>query len=205
MRKRSWLIRGGVLAVVHVVTRALLGFSVQTAPSFRFLESTIAVALVVVCALLWAGIDGVAESRGDNAVDQKAAPNTDLTMMWLQAGVLTGVASGIVSWILNQLVDFGVTTLNLVGELSAGLAATALLVFVPALLGCALGRAIGRRRAVVTGKRVVSSPTWDSDTEELIAVSASDPSGTFANTDQKDRRIGSALPRRRHWRRDRTL
>lgn len=137
----SWLPRGLVMTAVHVIARVLLGVAVVNAPLHTTVWKTIAIAAVVLVALLWGGVDGVADARANPDPDDY----DDLTVRWLQAGLLAGVLAGLISWILGRFVFAGIGEGSLFVELIAGGSFTALLVFVPAFTGAAVGRFIVRR------------------------------------------------------------
>ncbi|MEE3850456.1 B-4DMT family transporter [Gordonia sp. LSe1-13] len=137
----SWLPRGLVMTAVHVIARVLLGVAVVEAPLNTTVWKTLAIGAVVLIALIWGGIDGVADARANPDPDDYA----DLTVRWLQAGLLAGVLAGLISWILGRFVFAGIGEASLFIELIAGGSFTALLVFVPAFMGAAVGRWITRR------------------------------------------------------------
>jgi len=60
-------------------------------------------------------------------------------MTWLLAGLLAGVLSGAVSWLIALLYD-GLYTGGLISELTTFAAFTALAVFLPGVIGVAIGR-----------------------------------------------------------------
>ena len=140
-RMSSWLVRGLTMTAVHVLARVLLGFAVVQAPLNSTIWRTIAIAVVVLIALVWGGYDGIRDARANPDPDDYE----DLTVRWLQAGVLAGVLAGLISWILGTVVLAGIGQPSLFIELIAGASFTALLVFVPAFVGAAIGRFLVRR------------------------------------------------------------
>ncbi|WP_439032822.1 B-4DMT family transporter [Gordonia terrae] len=137
----SWLVRGLTMTAVHVLARVLLGVAVVQAPLNSTVWRTIAIAAVVLVAILWGGYDGIRDARANPDPDDYE----DLTVRWLQAGVLAGVLAGLISWILGTVVLAGIGQASLFIELIAGASFTALLVFVPAFVGAAIGRWLIRR------------------------------------------------------------
>ncbi|GAC68804.1 B-4DMT family transporter [Gordonia soli] len=137
----SWLLRGLVMTAVHVVARVLLGVAVVNVPLQTTVWKTVAIAAVVIVALLWGGVDGLRDARANPDPDDYE----DLTVRWLQAGVLAGVLAGLISWILGKFVFGGIGQQGLFVEIIAGGSFTALLVFVPAFVGAAVGRWLIRR------------------------------------------------------------
>ncbi|MFW0794590.1 B-4DMT family transporter [Gordonia sp. CPCC 205515] len=138
----SWLLRGLTMTIVHVIARVLLGIAVVEAPLHTTAWKTIAIAAVVLVALIWGGIDGIADARAHEDPDDYS----DLTVRWLQAGLLAGLLSGIVGWLLGNFVFAGIGQANLFVEVVAGGSFTALLIFFPAFVGVAVGRWLTRRQ-----------------------------------------------------------
>ncbi|MEP9392588.1 MULTISPECIES: B-4DMT family transporter [Gordonia] len=136
-----WLLRGVVMTAVHVGVRVLLGIAIIHSPLHSTVWKTIAVAAVVLVAVLWGGIDGISDARANPDPDDY----DDLTVRWLKAGVLAGAASAIISWVLGTFVFAGIGQANFAVELFAGGSFTALLIFVPAFVGAAVGRFLIRR------------------------------------------------------------
>lgn len=131
-----WLLRGLVMTAVHVGVRVLLGVAIIGSPLHSTAWKTIAVAAVVLVALLWGGIDGIFDARANSDPDDYA----DLTVRWLKAGVFAGAVSSVVSWLLGTFVFSGMGQATFFIELFAGGSFTALLIFVPAFIGAAVGR-----------------------------------------------------------------
>ncbi|WP_299574554.1 B-4DMT family transporter [uncultured Williamsia sp.] len=138
----SWLLRGLPLAAVHIVVRVLLGMAIVHSPLNGNWWKTIAVAVVVIIPLIWAGIDGIADARAHDDPDDYE----DLTMRWLKAGLLAGVIAGVVGWALANYAFAGMGQNSFLIELFAGGSFTALLVFIPAMVGASVGRFLVRRQ-----------------------------------------------------------
>ncbi|MGZ8179752.1 B-4DMT family transporter [Williamsia sp. SKLECPSW1] len=138
----SWLLRGLPMAAVHIVARVLLGMALVHSPLHGTLWKTIAVAVVVVIPLIWGGIDGIVDARAHDDPDDY----TDLTMRWLKAGLLAGVISAVISWGLANYVFNGMGENGFFIELFAGGSFTALLIFLPAMVGAGVGRYLARRQ-----------------------------------------------------------
>ncbi|MFT4042496.1 MAG: B-4DMT family transporter [Gordonia sp. (in: high G+C Gram-positive bacteria)] len=147
----SWLPRGLVMTAVHVIARVLLGVAVVHAPLHTSVWKTVAIAVVVFIALLWAGIDGIRDAHAHADPDDY----DDLTVRWLQAGLLAGVLAGIICWILGRFVFAGIGQSGLFVEIIAGGSFTALLVFFPAFIGFSVGRWLVRRDQ----KKAVANPS----------------------------------------------
>jgi uncharacterized membrane protein len=138
----AWLLRGLVMSAVHIGARVLLGLAIVQWPLESTYWKTIAVAAVVLVALIWGGIDGLIDGRAHPDSDDY----DDLTMRWLKAGLLAGLISAIVGWVLGTWVMSGIGQNSLAIEIFAGGSFTTLLIFVPALVGAAVGRFLTRRQ-----------------------------------------------------------
>ncbi|WP_181763013.1 B-4DMT family transporter [Rhodococcus spelaei] len=140
----SWLLRGLGMAFVHVVTRVLLGIAVTEWPLHGSTLRWLGVAVVILAALIWAGLDGIRDARAHPGEEEEGA---DLTMRWLKAAVVAGLLAGAVSWLIGAVSDIALGENSLFFELSSGAAFTVLLVFVPAMAAVTVGRLIVRRDA----------------------------------------------------------
>jgi uncharacterized membrane protein YfcA len=92
-------------------------------------------------ALVWGYVDGRRDANAQPDPDRRS----DLAMTWLLAGLFAGFVSGLVS-VLIGLVWKGMYVMGIFSELTTFAAYTALLVFVMALLGVAVGRFLVDRR-----------------------------------------------------------
>lgn len=137
----AWLVRGLGMALIHVVFRALLGAAITQWPlqgsSLRWLSLLI----VIACAALWGGLDGIRDRRQFPESEDGA----DLTMIWLKAAVVGGFVGGAASWALSLLPGLELTQQGLFFEITSGAAFTILLIFVPAMAAVTLGRFITSR------------------------------------------------------------
>ncbi|WP_018179500.1 B-4DMT family transporter [Jongsikchunia kroppenstedtii] len=137
----TWMIRGLVMSAVHTVARVLLGMAIVSSPFDSTWWKTLALIAVIAVALIGGLIDGVADGRKHSEPEDY----NDLTVRWLSAGLLAGLITGIACWILGNHVVDGMGQNPIYIEVFVGGAFTALLIFVPALLGAAVGRRIGQR------------------------------------------------------------
>jgi hypothetical protein len=146
----TWLPRGLVFAIGMVVLRLVQGTLINASPTNA---GAISIALCVAlgaAALLWGLLDGIADARANPDPDRRR----DLAMRWLLAGLLAGVLSGLAAWIIslfyNAIYAEGIGT-----EVSVFAAFTALLVFLPAVLGTGVGRwLVDRRRPAAPRQRM---------------------------------------------------
>ncbi|WP_026917834.1 B-4DMT family transporter [Gordonia shandongensis] len=141
----SWLLRGTVMSIVHIAARIILSIAVVTAPLSSPIWRWLAIIAVVLVAMIWGGVDGIKDARENADPDDYA----DLTVRWLKVGVMAGLISCLVSWILG--VWSPVSWLNGIGqadfliEILAGGSFITLVVYVPAFFGVTFGRFLIRR------------------------------------------------------------
>lgn len=137
----TWLPRGLLFAIGMVVLRLVQGSLINASPTNAGTISIALCALFGVAAFLWALIDGMADARANPDPDRRR----DLAMRWLLAGLVAGVLSGLVVWIISRFYT-GVYADSLGPELIVFPAFTALLIFLPAMFAVALGRWLVDRR-----------------------------------------------------------
>ena len=143
---KSWQIRGLVFAAVMVVVRLIQGTLINAFQAQAGLISLVLVVLFIVGPLLWGLLDGRADARANPDPDRRR----DLAMTWLLASLVAGTLSGAVCWILGLFYN-GLYTGGLVNEVTTFASFTALLVFIPASIGVALGRWRVDRKAGADG------------------------------------------------------
>ncbi len=128
------------MTAVHVLTRVILGMMITAAPLQGVLSRYVAFGLVLIIALVWSGLDGVVDARRHPVVEDRA----DLIMRWIITGLITGVAAGFICFLLERIGLDGLGSQGLLFDLTSGAAGTALMVIVPAAIGIAIGRWIGK-------------------------------------------------------------
>lgn len=138
---RSWLLRGLVFAFGMVILRLIQGVMINT---WETQATTISIFLVVIYAIL-AAVWGYFDGRADAAAQPDPDRRGDLAMTWLLAGIVAGLLSGAVAWLIGQFYKT-IYVAGLLNEISTFAAFTALVVFVFATLGVALGRLLVDRR-----------------------------------------------------------
>lgn len=179
----TWLPRGLVFAAGMVLLRLLQGTLINT---FPIRAGAISLALVLVFgafALVWGFLDGVADARANADPDRRR----DLAMRWLLAGLIAGVVSGFVVWLIS-LFYRDVYAEGLIPEVSTLAAFTALVVFVPATFAVAIGRlSVDRRRPDEPRRR------GESGTDVFEAVHGDEV---------VDERVAVAERREETWRQD---
>jgi uncharacterized membrane protein YfcA len=171
----KWLSRGIVFAALMVVVRLVQGALINQFETRALLISVSLVAVFAILAFVWGLIDGRADARANPDPDRR----DDLAMTWLVAGLIAGLLSGAVSWAISLVYASVGNVGGLMNELTTFAAFTALLVFLPAVLGVAIGRWVTDRNADPT---VRHSHAFDdeyarSDTDVFAAVRDDNPTG----------------------------
>lgn len=131
----KWLPRGLVFAALMVVVRLVHGALITQFQTRAVLISVTVCGVLALLAFLWGLFDGRADARANPDPDRRA----DLAMPWLVAGLVAGLLSGVVSWLISMAYP-ALYTAGLMDALTTFAAFTALLVFLPAILGVSLGR-----------------------------------------------------------------
>lgn len=132
---RNWLLRGLVFAAVMVAVRLVQGTIVNAWPTQAGLVSIVLLLLFVIGVEVWSVLDGRADATANPDPDRRE----DLAMTWLLAGLVAGVLSGAICWLIS-VVYSGLYTGGFLNEVTTFAAFTALLVFLPAVVGVAVGR-----------------------------------------------------------------
>lgn len=137
----AWLLRASALGGLAVVLRVLLGFAMGFAPTYGVWLRLLCLVVLIGAAVAWGLVDGRADRRAEPNPERGA----DLTILWLQAAVAGGIGCGLVSWLLDFLPRVDLGDAGLLFEATAASAFIVLLIFVPALVGVAVGRRLARR------------------------------------------------------------
>ena len=165
------MLRGLVFAAVMVVIRLIQGAVINAWATQAGLVSLVLVLVFVFVVSVWGVIDGRADATANPDPDRRQ----DLAMAWLLAGLLAGVLSGAVSWTI-ALAYNGLYTGGLIAELTTFAAFTALVVFLPGIIGVALGRWRVDRNP--PARREGGSGAERADTDVFAAARADDaPTG----------------------------
>ncbi len=131
----NWLLRGLVFAALMVIVRLLQGAMINAWETKAGLISIVLVVLFAVVVFIWGLADGRSDARANPDPDRRG----DLAMTWLLAGLFAGIVSGAVAWFIGLFYKT-LYVEGLINELTTFAAFTALLVFLMALAGVALGR-----------------------------------------------------------------
>lgn len=174
----KWLSRGLAFAALMVVVRLVQGTLINQFQTQAVTISVTLCTLFAIAAFAWGWVDGRRNAEAHPDPDRRE----DLAMTWLLAGLVAGLTSGLVSWLI-AIVYKPLYTDGLVGELTTFAAFTALLAFVPAILGTSLGRWLTDRKAPpmvrqgADGGQDIEQDVERADTDVFAAVSEDAPAG----------------------------
>ncbi|MEV0246467.1 B-4DMT family transporter [Nocardia sp. NPDC050712] len=138
----GWVMRAVLLGGLVVAMRALLGFAMVYWPTQGSWLRLLCLAVLIGVVVMWGVLDG----RKDREVHPDPEHGSDLTIVWLKAGVVGGLGSGLVSWLLDHLPRFDLGDNGLLFEMTAAASFIVLLIFLPALAGVGIGRMVAERR-----------------------------------------------------------
>lgn len=131
----NWMLRGLVYAAAMVVVRLFQGALINAWQTQAGLFSVVLLLLFIIGVAVWGVFDGRADAIANPDPDRRR----DLAMTWLLAGLVAGVLSGAVSWLI-ALAYKGLYTGGLINEVTTFAAFTALCVFLPGIVGVTIGR-----------------------------------------------------------------
>ena len=131
----NWMLRGLVFGAAMVVVRLFQGTLISVWQTQAGLISIVLLLLFVVGVVAWGLIDG----REDAAANPDPDRRGDLAMTWLLAGLVAGLVSGAVTWLISVFYK-ALYVGGLINELTTFAAFTALVVFLGAISGVAVGR-----------------------------------------------------------------
>lgn len=129
------MLRGLAFAAVMVVVRLFQGAIINAWQTQAGLVSVTLLLLFIIAVAVWGVMDGRADARATADPDRRQ----DLAMTWLLAGLFAGIVSGAICWLI-ALFYKGLYTGGLINELTTFAAFTALCVFLPGIIGVAVGR-----------------------------------------------------------------
>src|ERR1700757_568224 len=132
---RNWLLRGLVFAAAMVVVRLVQGTLINAWQTQAGLISIVLLLLFVICVITWGVLDGRADAKAQADPDRRQ----DMAMVWLLAGLVAGVVRGAAPWGVSLFFQ-SLYAGSVINELTTFAAFTALLVFIPGIVGVAFGR-----------------------------------------------------------------
>ncbi len=131
----NWMLRGLVFGAAMVVVRLFQGTLINVWQTQAGLISIVLLLLFLVGVVAWGIIDG----REDAAANPDPDRRCDLAMTWLLAGLVAGVLSGAVTWLISVFYK-SLYVGGLINELTMFAAFTALVVFLGGISGVTIGR-----------------------------------------------------------------
>ncbi len=178
----KWLLRGLVFAALMVFIRLVQGAAINAWETKAGLISITLVVIYAVVVFVWGFVDGRADARANPDPDRRE----DLAMTWLLAGLFAGLVSGAVAWLISLFFK-GLYVGGLINELTTFAAFTALLTFVFAIAGVAIGHWLVDRHADDTPRRHHGTAAGDedrADTDVFAAVRHPDAPADETPTEQ---------------------
>lgn len=133
----AWVLRAVVLGALTVVLRTVLGFGMIYWPTQGSWMRLLCLIVLVATGVVWGLADGRDDRRANPDPERGGA---DLTMRWLKAAIAGGLGSSVVAWLLDFVPKFDLGDNGLGFEITAGAAFILLMIFVPAMIGVAVGR-----------------------------------------------------------------
>jgi hypothetical protein len=188
---RDWMLRGLVFAAAMVVLRLIQGSLINAWQTASLWISLGLLLLFVIGVAVWGMRDGRADATANPDPDRRR----DLAMTWLLAGLVAGILSGAVSWLIS-LFSKALYAGGLLSEVTTFAAFTALIVFLPGMIGVAVGRwRVDRQYEKEPEKHhgLSAGPERGADADVFSAVRADDSptgeipleKGAHAQTEQR--------------------
>jgi hypothetical protein len=131
----NWMLRGLVFGAAMVVVRLFQGTLINVWQTQAGLISIVLLLLFIVGVVAWGVIDGREDAASNPDPDRRG----DLAMMWLLAGLVAGLLSGAVTWLISVFYT-SLYVGGLINELTTFAAFTALVVFLGGISGVTVGR-----------------------------------------------------------------
>jgi hypothetical protein len=144
----NWMLRGLVFGAVMVVVRLFQGTLINVWQTQAAIISIVLVLLFLTGVVVW----GVADGRADAADNPDPDRRSDLAMTWLLGGLVAGLLSGAVTWLIGVFYK-ALYVGGLINELTVFAAFTALLVFIGGISGVTLGRYLIDRKGAYNPQR----------------------------------------------------
>ncbi len=158
-----WLLRGLVFAALMVIVRLLQGALINLMESQALWISVTLVALFAIVAFIWGLIDGRGDARANPDPDRRG----DFAMTWLLGGLFAGIVSGFVAWFISLFYK-NLYAEGLLNEITTFAAFTALLTFLSAIAGVAIGRMLIDRNAPPVQRQTADGERADTDVFEAV-------------------------------------
>jgi hypothetical protein len=171
----NWMLRGLVFGAAMVVVRLFQGTLISVWQTQAAVISIVLLLLFLAGVVVWGLIDGREDAASTPDPDRRA----DLAMTWLLAGLVAGLLSGAVTWLIAVFYK-ALYVGGLINELTTFAAFTALVVFLGAISGVAVGRwRVDRKGAYKSQDGTSGGDDERADTDVFAAV-RSDQASTDA-------------------------
>jgi hypothetical protein len=175
----NWMLRGLVFGAAMVVVRLFQGTLISVWQTHAALISIVLLLLFIVGVVAWGLIDGREDAASNPDPDRRG----DLAMTWLLAGLVAGLLSGAVTWLISIFYK-AVYVGGLINELTTFAAFTALVVFLGAISGVSIGRwRIDRAGAYKPQSGAPRGEEERADTDVFAAVRSEQAAGEGAVTE----------------------
>jgi hypothetical protein len=168
----KWLLRGLVFAALMIFIRLVQGTAINVWETKAAMISITLVVLFAIAVFVWGLIDGRSDARANPDPDRR----DDLAMTWLLAGLFAGIVSGAIAWLISLFYK-GLYVGGLINELTTFAAFTALLTFLAAIAGVAIGHWVIDRHSDDAPRQHHGLAAGDddrADTDVFAAVRADD-------------------------------
>jgi hypothetical protein len=172
----NWMLRGLVFGAAMVVVRLFQGTLISVWQTHAALISIVLLVLFTVGVVIWGLIDGREDASSNPDPDRRE----DLAMTWLLAGLIAGLLSGAVTWLIAVFYK-ALYVGGLINELTTFAAFTALVVFLGAISGVTVGRwRVDRAGAYKPQGGATGGDDERADTDVFAAVRSEQPASTQA-------------------------
>jgi hypothetical protein len=131
----NWMLRGLVFGAAMIVVRLFQGTLISVWQTQAAIISIVLLVLFIIGVVIWGFIDGREDASSNPDPDRRE----DLAMTWLLAGLVAGLLSGAVTWLIAVFYK-ALYVGGLINELTTFAAFTALVVFLGAIAGVTVGR-----------------------------------------------------------------
>jgi hypothetical protein len=161
----NWILRGLVFGAAMTVVRLIQGTLIDVWQTQAGLISIVLLLLFLIGVVAWGFIDGREDAASNPDPDRRG----DLAMTWLLAGLIAGLLSGAVTWLVAVFYK-ALYVGGLINELTTFAAFTALVVFLGGISGVTVGRWRIDRAGAYKPKGTAGGDVDRADTDVFAAV-----------------------------------
>jgi hypothetical protein len=177
----NWMLRGLVFGAAMVVVRLFQGTLISVWQTQAAIISLVLLVLFLAGVVIWGLIDGREDASSNPDPDRRE----DLAMTWLLAGLIAGLLSGAVTWLIAVFYK-ALYVGGLINELTTFAAFTALVVFLGAIAGVTVGRwRVDRKGAYKPQDGTTGGDDERADTDVFAAVRSDQAAGEAAEWPQE--------------------